>query len=199
MKEERKTVLVVSSPWIMLSLIFSDYMNTRWPSPSESESVSRSVESDCLQTHGLYSSPVSSVHGISQARILEWVAISFSRGSSRPRNWTQVSCTGKWILYHWATREVHLPLYTHKKTLCPPWWLSWWRLYPQRGRPGFNPWVGKIPWRREWQPTPVFWPGEFHGQGSLAAVHGVAEESDTTEWLSLSLSDICVRETRGKY
>ena len=85
---ERKTVLVVSSPWIMLSLIFSDYMNTRWPSPSESESVSRSVESDCLQTHGLYSSPVSSVHGISQARILEWLPfpsagdLSYSRIAS---------------------------------------------------------------------------------------------------------------------
>ena len=31
----------------------------------------------------------------------------------------------------------------------------------------FNPWVGKIPWRREWQPTPVFLPGESHGQRSL--------------------------------
>ena len=29
---------------------------------------------------------------------------------------------------------------------------------------GFNPWVGKIPWRREWQPIPVFLPGEFHGE-----------------------------------
>ena len=29
--------------------------------------------------------------------------------------------------------------------------------------PGFDPWVGKIPWRREWLPTPVFLPGEFHG------------------------------------
>ena len=38
------------------------------------------------------SPPGSSVHGILQARILEWVAISFSRGSSRPRDWTQVSC-----------------------------------------------------------------------------------------------------------
>ena len=37
-----------------------------------------------------------------------------------------------------------------------------------RGRPGFDPWVGKIPWRRKWQPTPVFFPGEFHGQRSLA-------------------------------
>ena len=34
-------------------------------------------------------------------------------------------------------------------------------------RPGFNPWVGKIPWKREWLPTPVFLPGEFHGQRSL--------------------------------
>ena len=31
----------------------------------------------------------------------------------------------------------------------------------------FDPWVGKIPWRREWLPTPVFLPGEFHGQRSL--------------------------------
>ena len=35
-------------------------------------------------------------------------------------------------------------------------------------RPGFNPWVGKIPWRRAWQPIPVFMPGESHGQRSLA-------------------------------
>ena len=35
-------------------------------------------------------------------------------------------------------------------------------------RPGFNPWVGKIPWKREWQPAPVFLPEEFHGQRSLA-------------------------------
>ena len=37
-------------------------------------------------------------------------------------------------------------------------------------RPGFDPWDGKIPWRREWQPTPVFLPREFHGQRSLAGV-----------------------------
>ena len=48
----------------------------------------------------------SSVHGILQARILEWVAISFSRGSSWLRNWTWVSCTGRCILCHWVTREV---------------------------------------------------------------------------------------------
>ena len=32
---------------------------------------------------------------------------------------------------------------------------------------GFDPWVGKIPWRRKWQPDPVFLPGKFHGQRSL--------------------------------
>ena len=45
------------------------------------------------------SQPGSSVQGILQARILEWVAISFSRGSSRPRDRTHVSCIGRWILY----------------------------------------------------------------------------------------------------
>ena len=47
--------------------------------------------------------PGSSVHGISQARILEWVAISFSRGSIQPRDWTHVSCIsciGRQVLYH---------------------------------------------------------------------------------------------------
>ena len=53
-----------------------------------------------------YSLPGSSVHGISQARILEWVAISFSRGSSQPRDRTHVSCIGRGILSHWATWEA---------------------------------------------------------------------------------------------
>ena len=50
--------------------------------------------------------PGSSVHGIILARVLEWVAISSSRGSSRPRDQTRVSCRsciGRRILYHWAT------------------------------------------------------------------------------------------------
>ena len=47
-----------------------------------------------------------SVHGISQARILEWVDISSCRGSSQPRDQTHISFTGRWSLYHWATRET---------------------------------------------------------------------------------------------
>ena len=45
-------------------------------------------------------------------------------------------------------------------------------------RPEFDPWVRKIPWRREWQPTPAFSPGEFHGQRSLrTTAHGVTQIS----------------------
>ena len=53
----------------------------------------------------------SSVHGILQARILEWVAMPSSRRSSQHRDWTQVSCVsciGRRILYHWATRKACL-------------------------------------------------------------------------------------------
>ena len=50
----------------------------------------------------------------------------------------------------------------------------------QWGRPGFDPWVGKSPWRRERLPTPVFWPGEFHGHP------WGRQESDMTGRLSLS-------------
>ena len=49
-------------------------------------------------------------------------------------------------------------------------------------RYGFNPWVGKIPWIRKWQPTPVFFPGEFHGQRSPVGCSPVGHtESDTAE------------------
>ena len=69
---------------------------------SESE---REVAQSCpaLLRSREYSPPDSSVHGISQARLLEWVAISFSRGSSLPRDGTHFSCVVRQILYHWVT------------------------------------------------------------------------------------------------
>ena len=49
-------------------------------------------------------------------------------------------------------------------------------------RHGFDPWVRKIPWRRKWQPTPVFFPGESYGQRSLVGYSPqCCQESDTTE------------------
>ena len=52
--------------------------------------------------------PGSEVHGIFQARILEWAAISFSRGSSQPRDQTQVSCIADRCFTVWATSEARL-------------------------------------------------------------------------------------------
>ena len=55
---------------------------------------------------------------------------------------------------------------------------------PTMQRPGFNPWVGKIPWRRKWQSTPVLLPGKSHGQRILVGYSPSGHnESDTTEQL----------------
>ena len=65
------------------------------------------------------SPPGFSVHGTLQARIVEWVAVSFSRGSSRPRDQTRVSCIAGRFFIVWATREGHvrmLSIYVNKET-----------------------------------------------------------------------------------
>ena len=65
-------------------------------------------------------------------------------------------------------------------------WLRWWRICLQCRRPGFDPWVGQIPWRKEWLPAPVFLPGESRWQRSLAGYSPWhCKELDTTEWLIL--------------
>ena len=74
------------------------------PSPWKSERVAQLCPILCDPMD--YSLPGSSVHGILQARILEWVVISFSRGSFQPRNRTQVSCTAGRFFTLWATRET---------------------------------------------------------------------------------------------
>ena len=77
--------------WTLFSCLSGRFLITEPPgkpsySIEKSESESCSVVSDSLQPRGLYT-----VHGILQARILEWVAFPFSRGSSQSRDWTQVS------------------------------------------------------------------------------------------------------------
>ena len=95
--------------------------------------------------------PGSPIHGILQARILEWVAISFSRGSSQPRDQTQVSqIAGR--LYPLSHQRIP----DGKESAC------------NTGDPGLIPGLGRSPGGEEWQPTPVFLSGEAHGQRSLA-------------------------------
>ena len=68
--------------------------------------VSCSVVSNSLRPHGLQ--PGSSVHGILQTRILEWVAIPFLRGSSQPRDQSQVSRIAGRFFTRWVTREAEM-------------------------------------------------------------------------------------------
>ena len=78
--------------------------------------------------------PGSPVHGIFQARILKWVAISYSRGSSQPRDQScvsYISCIGRWNVYHWATWVVlsGIILTSVYKLLCYSLVLCFWTNY----------------------------------------------------------------------
>ena len=148
--------------------------------------------------------PGSSVHGIFQAIVLEWIAISFSRGSSQPKDRTWVSRIVDRHFTVWATREVGDggdpgtnpgSGRSAGEGLGYPLQYSWAPLVaqlvknlPAMWRPGFNPWVGKIPWRRERVTTPVFWPGEFHRLSPWGH-----KELDTTERFSLHFTSNLIR------
>ena len=74
-----------------------------------------------------------------------------------------------------------------------PCWLRWWRIHLQRRRPGFNLWVGKIPWRRDRLSTPVFLPGESHRQRSFMGYSPWGcKESDVTEQVTLQYWQLIV-------
>ena len=149
--------------------------------------------------------PGSSVFGILQTRILEWIAMLSSRGPSLPRDWTHfsyVSCIGGWVLYDychlgspvpWIVQPISTLTFTPatlfayssihssiSSSFAPflllfsleskglPWWLNGKKSTCQSRKHTFNPWIRKIPWRRKWQPTPVFLLGKTHRQRSLA-------------------------------
>ena len=180
------------------------------------------------------SPPGSPVHGILQARILEWLAMLSFRGSSQPRYQTHVSC-----LLHWQTGSLPLTppgkpsstlmaffptprvamslaktflfpvslearisisrsliskmekaMAPHSSTLA---WKIPWTEEPGRVQSMGSLRVGHdwatslslftfMHWRRKWQPTPVFLPGEFQGEGSLVGCRLWGRtESDTAE------------------
>ena len=62
-----------------------------------------------------------------------------------------------------------------------------------KGLPGFNAWVRKIPWRREWQPTPVSLPGQFHGQRSLAGYSPWGHREIRHDWVTNTCVDARAR------
>ena len=87
-------------------------------------------------------------------------------------NWAQLRMVLPGTDVGVVSRWVHVGL---------PRWLSGKESTCQCSRCRFDLWVGKIPWRRKWQPTPVFLPGKPHGQGSLAGCSPWGHrESDVT-------------------
>ena len=83
-----------------------------------------------------------------------------------------------WQFLKWL--NIELPYYPWWRVRLP-WWLRQHSVCLQCGRPGFDPWVRKILWRRKWQPTPVPLPGKSHGRRSLVCYSGVAKS-----WTRLS-------------
>ena len=81
--------------------------------------------------------------------------------------------------------EIHVVFLPTNATYGLPWWLMDKESACQCKRYVFDPCVGKIPWRRQWQPTPVFLPGESHGRRSLVGYSPwCQEELDMTKWLN---------------
>ena len=79
-----------------------------------------------------------------------------------------MTCQVKHIPHH-TTHQFHSQVFSLEKCkLCLPRWLSGKESTSQCRRSKFDPWVGKLPWSRKWQPTPTFLPGKSHGQRSLA-------------------------------
>ena len=116
-----------------------------------------------------YSPPGSSVHGDSSRNNTRVVAMPSSKGTSPPRDETQVSHMAGRFFTFWATTEG-------KEPSCP---------CRKCKRRGFDLWFGLIPWRKKWQSAPVFLSGEFHGQRSLVSYSPYGgKELNTTEWLS---------------
>ena len=97
----------------------------------------------------------------------------------------------------WSNSHIHTRLLTNAFSIAVATPSNFWGLhhailnicFSTLTWPGFDPWVGKTPWRMNWQSTPVFLSGELHGQRSLVSYSlWGRKESDTTEQKTLSLS-----------
>ena len=143
------------------------------------------VTKSCLTLVTLDCSPLgSSVHCISQARILQPFSLQgifLTKGS----NLGLLHCRQSLAL-----QPDSLPLMGFPGG-------SDGRVCRKCGKPGFDPWVGKIPWRRKRQPIPVFLPGKYHGQRSLVGctpwhLKKVRHDMETKITSSLELSPLMV-------
>ena len=88
---------------------------------------------------------------------------------------------------------------THSRIHRLPWWLRRLRIRLQCGRPGFDPWVGKITGRKTWQLTPVFLPGDSPWTEEPGGLQSMgSQESDMTEWLGTAQTNTSSKRLRAK-
>ena len=121
-----------------------------------------------------------------------WGRQWFDSNTQRSRAVEKISQRNGIPKYVRQMKIIAAPVYS--KPLC--WW--WKRIYLQCRRPRFDSWVGKVPWRRKWQPTQGSLPGKFHGQRSLAGYSPWdCKESDRTEWLTQNIKEGGLRLTSG--
>ena len=161
------------------------------------------------------SPPGSSVHGISQARLMRWVSISSSRESSRSKDWTNISCVHcRPTLYWWATGEAPIDIDWMTDDLaivicgtqCDPTFVNnstdgvrILDLCSEKKvtKEGLTP-PAVILRRRQWHPTPVLLLEKSHGWRSLVGCSPWGHwGSDMTERLHFHFSPSCIGEGNG--
>ena len=153
-----------SSPW-MLQFVF--YSNL-WTFPGGSDGKESACDVGDLGLILTLEDPLEkrmATHSSSLAWRIPWTKELAS-------DFSEAQCGLRTYVWEHAVFKMGLPK-----------WLSGKESACQFRRCRFNPWVGKIPWRRKWQSTPVFLPGKSHGQrrqSKQATVYGVAKELDMT-------------------
>ena len=156
------------------------------------DAVTRSPSLSCLQLS--FSCPLQRLH--SQAGLLQVISRSFRLTSHLlSKLWRSGLGVGKTHFQHSRKSPGFVLIGSLKlklKSLGGVFWKEIRGLLPE------ETWVGKILWRREWLPTPVFLPGKSHGQRSLAGYSPWGcKEWDTTEWLNLPLFHFTRRKRGG--
>ena len=105
-----------------------------------------------------------------------------SMGFSRQKYWSGLWCPPPGYLPNSEIKPMSSALAVSFFTTGLPWWLRQWSVCLQWGRTGFNPWVGKIPWRRKWQPTPVFLPGNSQEWRNLVGYKSMESQRVRHNW-----------------
>ena len=134
------------------------------------------------QTHGLW---LASYPSGPQARFWPVALFYWGQNVRRTLFWLTMKQEETWGGRKINTNATWELNYQDVQEIWLPWWLSWEGIHLPCRRPRLDFWVRKIPWRRERLPTPVFWPGEFHG-----LYNGGLKQLDMTERFSQKMWNV---------